>query len=236
MFDKFHKAILRKLYSSGVINERHTPRENATKGFPKSDIGGAKEALKELIKWDYIKIKKTSHGEDVYLNIHLLKDIEKILETDLPFIPNYKKEQDSPPVESYLNEGYDRDPFYSTTASHNIHGREPSTYLYHKNSDSDILVLVNGKGQTPYKINLGSFSNPRSLLSKALTQIDKKFGNNEFKRAELNDLDRDIVGNKQNLKAVLDMMLYWDYLREIKKGKTYQRSAKSPPRNKMDDY
>jgi len=236
MFDKYHKAILRRLYNSGEFNLRHTPIENATKGFPKSDIGRAKEALDDLIKWDYIKIKKTHHGKDVYLNIKRKADIEKILEPDLPYILNYTNERDTSPLETYINEGYENKPFFISKASHNILGRTPSEYRYHKNSNSEILTIIPSKGQEPYRIRLGSFSDPKSLLSKALVKIDKKFGKEVFNRADLNDLDRDIVGNKQNLKAVIDMMIFYKYLNEIKRGKTYQRTERKRPPSKMDDY
>jgi len=176
MFDKYHKTILERLYTSGNINRAHTPIANATKGFPKSEIGEAKKRLRDLVKWDYIKIKKTSHGDDVYLNIERKRDIEIIIESNLPYISNYKKENDMPPLETRTLINFNKNPFHTTIAKRNIQGKKPNEYRYYDNSKSEIKALVIPEGK-PYEINLGAFNDPNSRLSKAIIQLDKKYGN-----------------------------------------------------------
>lgn len=64
------------MLSHGYVNERHTPIENARKGFKSNERKEVKKAMKELIKDDkIIRIKKTGHGVDVFIESQKVKDV-----------------------------------------------------------------------------------------------------------------------------------------------------------------
>lgn len=78
--NKYHKKILRRLYETKRIGDKHTSEDNAIKGFPKSDRGYAKKALSELIKWNFIIPKKTGYGLEVSLNYNKIVEILQIID------------------------------------------------------------------------------------------------------------------------------------------------------------
>jgi hypothetical protein len=79
-FDKYHRKILRDLFYDRRIGGRHTSEDNITKGFPKSDRGFVKDALKDLIKENLVIPKKSTGEIHVYLNPDRIVDIKKIIE------------------------------------------------------------------------------------------------------------------------------------------------------------
>ena len=70
------ERILFSMLSHGYVNERHTPIENARKGFKSNERKEVKKAMKELIRDDKIvRIKKTGHGADVFIDSERVKDV-----------------------------------------------------------------------------------------------------------------------------------------------------------------
>ena len=74
------QIILRKLYRRRVIGGKHTAVEHLTKGLPRHLAGAAKNAVKELIKEEFILQKPTSYGVQVSLNPEKIDEITKIIE------------------------------------------------------------------------------------------------------------------------------------------------------------
>lgn len=72
-------TILERLYRAGYIGGRHTGIENAAKSLPKHEAGGAKQAVKELIKEGYIVPKPTSYGMHIALNPKRIAEIRKLI-------------------------------------------------------------------------------------------------------------------------------------------------------------
>lgn len=74
------KLILRKLYRHRIIGGKHTAIENLTKGLSKHVVGDAKDAVKELIKDEFVLTKPTSYGLQISLNPEKIEEIHKIIE------------------------------------------------------------------------------------------------------------------------------------------------------------
>jgi hypothetical protein len=79
-FTKIHIKIIRDMFYDGCIGGKHTSEDNVIKGFPKSDRGYARDALKELIKENLVIPKKSTREIHVYLNHDRIEDINKIIE------------------------------------------------------------------------------------------------------------------------------------------------------------
>lgn len=77
-----HKKILEHMFKGGYIGGRHTAYENALKIFPKNERGKAENALKDLVKRNYILIKKTGYGQHIYINPRMVAEIMKIILTE----------------------------------------------------------------------------------------------------------------------------------------------------------
>jgi hypothetical protein len=74
-----HKVILRRLYFDGVIGERHTSVVHLKKGIPPKYRNSIDKSIKDLYRYGYLVPKKTSYGEQVSLNKHMIPEIEGIL-------------------------------------------------------------------------------------------------------------------------------------------------------------
>ena len=79
-YDENKAKILDKLMRLGKWEHAHTSIDNLTKGFPKHVRGDVKDIVKELIKSTWIKVKPTSYGIEVLLNIEKKKEIEEFIE------------------------------------------------------------------------------------------------------------------------------------------------------------
>ncbi len=231
MFNKFHLTILNRLYTLRCIGGKHTSKENALRGFPKSDRGEGESAYQELVQRSYTIRKPTSYGEQVSLNVDRLSDIKKLLNPSDQVII-----KDKPPLEDSLDPNYEQRPFHVTEGEKPIKGIR-AKYSYHSNASepSKIISYVVVEGEKKSKIELGSFNNPKSLLAKAVRGIDAKFGMNQFRKADMYSLGKDIVGNRQPVHAIVDMLLYYEYLERIGE-KRFRRTKKQLPQPPLDNY
>ena len=152
MYDKYHKTILKRLFTRRCIGSKHTSRENTIRGFPKNERGKGKSALDELIKRNMIIPKSTSYGEQISLNINLIKDIKQIINPNVEFT-------DMSPYEDSLKSNYEKQPFRETLGDKMIKGVR-AKYAYHKNTyDPNVLICylsVSGIKKTEYRF--GCFS------------------------------------------------------------------------------
>ena len=69
--------VLRKMYLHGYIGARHTSIDNLQKSFPKHERGNVNDAVKKLIKQDYIIPKPTGYGFHCSLNPQKIAQIRK---------------------------------------------------------------------------------------------------------------------------------------------------------------
>ncbi len=76
--------ILYKLIRRGKWKASHTPIELLKWGIPPELRGRAKDTIKILIKKNWLIIKKTSHGDDIYLNIEHSEGIKNFVKKNLP--------------------------------------------------------------------------------------------------------------------------------------------------------
>lgn len=231
MFDRYHVSILDRLYNTRCIGGKHTSRENALRGFPKSERGAAEERLDELIKRNYIITKPTSYGDQISLNANMITDIKNILNPS-----GGHKINDKPPLEDSLNPRFDTRPFKVTEGDKMVKGVR-AKYSYHKSQfdNSIIIAYVVVDGEKKSVIDLGSFNNPESLLSKSIKRMDEKFQGRPFTKPHVYLLGKDIEGNRQPPKAVIDMLLHFGFI--IPKGKRhYQRTMKQLPQAPLDIF
>ena len=73
------EEILFFLYHNKYFNKRHTPISNICNKLSEIPCKYIKNELKSLYKLKLIRFKKTKHGTDVFLNIKMKKEIEKII-------------------------------------------------------------------------------------------------------------------------------------------------------------
>lgn len=75
------KIFLRKLVNLNIWGGRHTDLKNLKKSLPKHLRGGkeAKEAIKELIKIDFLILKKSTFEWHVSLNSHKQSEIYRFI-------------------------------------------------------------------------------------------------------------------------------------------------------------
>lgn len=230
MFNKYHIGILERLHNRRCIGGRHTSKEDALKGLAKSSRGEVERAYQELIRRNYLLPKPTSYGEQVSLNPKLLPDIRPLLD------PVNAGRQDKPPIEESLSAKYEKRPFHSAFGEKTIKGIN-ARYSYHKGiaDPSQIICYVIVDGEKKSSIELGSFNDKNSLLVKAIVGIDETFKGRPFTKPELYGLGKEIEGNRQPPKAIVDMLLFFGYLIEIS-PRRYQRTDKKPPVSGLDAF
>lgn len=230
MLGQHDYGILDRLYNLRCIGGKHTSRENVLKGFYSHERGIAEKKLDELIKRNYIIPKPTSYGEQISLNPSMIVDIKNFLN------PSENKIEDKPPLEDSINPKYEKRPFKVTEGDKMVKGVR-AKYSYHRNlyDNSRIVAYIVVNGEKTGVVELGSFNNPESLLSKAVRGIDKKFKGMPFTKPDLYSLGKDIEGNRQPPKAIIDMLIHFGY--SIPKGKRhYQRTPKQLPTPPLDIF
>ena len=79
-FNKYEVTLLRKLYNYGYIGSKHTDSTNALRGFPRSKGREVNNALKSLIKKDYIWVYPSTGERHISLNNNKIAEIRKIIE------------------------------------------------------------------------------------------------------------------------------------------------------------
>lgn len=206
-------------------------KEDSMKGIATSEKGESTKAYDDLRKWGLLKIKRTGYGEQVSIFPNMLKDVQALLNPNPQTIV-----KDRPPLEYSIDPEFDVNPFLTTYADKVINGKR-GKYSYHKSLAGleRMKAYVSVEGEKVYIINLGSFYEKDSLLAKAVTRINEKFDNKAFAKAEMYDLGRDIVGNKQPVKAILDVLVFYKYLIDLKEG-YYKRTTKKLPRSGLEDF
>jgi len=107
------------------------------------------------------------------------------------------------------------------------------TYSFHKKRyDANyIVVFLVSNNQKKNTIHLGSIYDKNSLYRRALEGVDKKFANRVFTKAMMNELGKDIVGNRQPPKALIDIMRHEGYIIPIDE-KHFQRTVKQIPQER----
>lgn len=75
--------ILFFLYRKNYFNKRHTPVINVCNKLSRIPCKEIKKELKNLNKLYLVGIKPTAHGKDVFLNIGMIDEIEKIISKKL---------------------------------------------------------------------------------------------------------------------------------------------------------
>lgn len=110
-------------------------------------------------------------------------------------------------------------------------------YAYHKNIyDANIYICyVSVNGIKKRNIDLGSFSNPESLLARAIRGIDSHFKGEAFSKADLAILGKEIVENRQPIHAIIDMLSHFGYIDQVSK-KQYKRTEKKLPKPPLDMF
>ena len=207
------------------LTPTHATLPESLRMFPKSERGAGKRAIKDLIKWNYIITKKTGCGDHVSLNPGLLNDIRNHLDHNVD-------SGDFPPRARPISD-LKTQPITVTRGEKIVKGAA-AEYRYHESAAEPGLYacLVSVRNQQ-HKIVLGSFSDPDSLLARAVRGLDSI--KPTFTKADLNSLGPQIVGNKQPVHAIVDMLCKFGYMRSAG-GKKYARTSKQLPRPPMDRF
>jgi len=71
--------VLYKLMRLGKWEHAHTSVDNLVKGFPKHKRGDVKKLIPKMIKRGFLRVKPTSYGMEVSLNVGKKKEIEEIV-------------------------------------------------------------------------------------------------------------------------------------------------------------
>jgi hypothetical protein len=78
-YDEFKYHIIWKLYHHHYIGGKHTALKNIADGLPTDEHGGCMEVAKDLIKKNWLVVKKAEYGEQISLNKKRIKEIKVFL-------------------------------------------------------------------------------------------------------------------------------------------------------------
>jgi len=78
--------ILYKLWRNRCFGKGHMLIDNLTDGFPTNIQDKITESLKELIRKGFLVRKSSKHGQAVFINLNMKKQIEAELKIKYPFL------------------------------------------------------------------------------------------------------------------------------------------------------
>jgi hypothetical protein len=79
-------AILYKLWRNRCFGQGHMLTDNLTDGFPTNVQDKIAESLRELIRKGFLVRKSTRHGQAVFINLNMRKQIETELKNKYSFL------------------------------------------------------------------------------------------------------------------------------------------------------
>lgn len=219
------------------MGHKHTSVENALRGFPKSARGDGERAYMDLVKWNIVIRKPTSYGDQIAINPTALHDVKQILN---PLTAD--KLKDGPPLEESMNPAFEKKPFHRTYGEKTVKGVN-ALYSFHKKADGDgkineddpILAYVVTEGGKKSPIHLGAIAESGSLLRTAVERMDSMFKGQPFTKPHVYSLGKDIEGNRQPPKAIIDMLIYFGYVIPVGE-KHFQRTNKQLPQVGLDAF
>lgn len=179
---------------------------------------------------DSIRSKKIRLNQKI--NPERYQDIKRMVNPDAdPFVKEVK------PIEDQIPTGYEERPFLITKGSHMVKGVKDSYYFYKKLSNKNyVSVFLISDGKFKNSICIGSLYTNNSLHRKTISGMDKKFGVRGFTKAQMRELGSDIVGNRQPVKALIDLLEYEGFIDKIDK-KHYRRTEKKiPPARTLEKF
>jgi hypothetical protein len=225
-------AILWNLLSLGGIECKPVDSKIIVNGFPDTHIKNAKKELRDLVERNYVQRRVPTNDEAlknpsidlVAINPERYQDIKRMVNPDAdPFIKEVK------PIEDQIPDGYEERPFLTTKGSHMVRGVKDSYYFYRKTSDENyVSVFLISDGKLKNRIHIGSIYENNSLHRRTILGMDKKFRVIGFTKAQMRELGSDIVGNRQPVKALIDLLEYEGFIDKIDKTH-YRRTEKQVP-------
>ena len=75
--------LLFKLVRRRKWQASHTPRDLLRWGIPKHELGRVGNIVSGLVRRGWLVVKKTGHGEDVFLNFHKRDEILEFVDKNL---------------------------------------------------------------------------------------------------------------------------------------------------------
>lgn len=232
MFNEFHLPILKVLFYMGCINEKVIDLCLVIGKFPEHVQHKARIAMTELIAWGYVDCKTTTKGDLISLSMDRLEDVRRWINPN----PNVVVE-DNKPLEDYLPKEYERNPILVTKGDHEVKGVSIAYRFHRKKSDpTSRKVFLDANGKRRPSITLGSIHDPNSLYRKGVEGIQNLCAYTVFTKAKLNELGDEIVGNRQPIKVLIDIMIFDGYLIQVADDH-YQRTIKQiPPLQSIDNF
>jgi len=79
-------SILYKLWRNRCFGKGHMLIDNLTDGFPTNIQDKITESVKELIRKGFLVRKSSKHGQAVFINLNMKKQIEAGLKKKYPFL------------------------------------------------------------------------------------------------------------------------------------------------------
>ena len=224
--NKHHLPILRRLFLLRKVADDDIALELIMGPFiPTGDLQKAQKALDELRNLGLVISPKSE--ERISIDPERVNDVARLLD---PTIDSTVK--NIIPLEEAIPKIYHKVPFLTTEGSHRVKG-VTDTYSFHrKRSDPNyVVVLLISDNQKKTTIHLGSIYDKNSLYRRALVGIEQKFRRSVFTKAMMNELGKDIIGNRQPPKALIDMMRFDGFIIPIDE-KHFQRTVKEIPQEK----
>jgi len=220
-------AILRRLFILRRVGNNDIVLERVLGPFgPSGSMKKAKLAINELRKFGLVISPKSE--DRISINPDRLEDVIRLLDPEPdPAIKNIK------PLEDSIPKTYHKVPFLTTEGSHRVKG-VTDTYSFHKSrSNNDyIVVFLVCDNQKKNTIHIGSIYDPKSLYRRALLGLHSKFKQRVFTKALMSELGKEIVGNRQPPKALIDIMIYDGFVIPVVDEKHFQLTSKPVPQEK----
>lgn len=79
-------SIIYKLWRNRCFGKGHMLIDNLTDGFPTNIQDKIAESVKELIRKGFLVRKSSKHGQAVFINLNMKKQIEAELKKKYPFL------------------------------------------------------------------------------------------------------------------------------------------------------
>lgn len=144
-------------------------------------------------------------------------------------------EKKIPPEEKYPNHKFEFEKDGRKT-----NRDERITYKYYRKDDDFVTVIIGGKNAETHIIHLGDLHDHNSHIGKVITAINKL--ENQFSRIDLEKAinDRDVIQNKQPLKAVLDILEHMKLIiktnQKVDRSIVYSKTDKRIDMHTMDHF
>lgn len=181
--------------------------EKLIHGFPSHLRSKVRPAISQLKQLGYLVEDVSDNGSVLSIPKFMIRDaIRNISQLSRDY---------AEPIEELIPKKY-TSPFLITEGEHNSrYGIAKYVFCAKKKNTDDITCFL-VKNSKYTSIHLGSIYDQQSLVSRYLDEIDTKIGSKEYtKEYSQTVLSKQIIGNRQPLKALTDYLTHLQFLKRI---------------------